>query len=281
MELVPQAREMIEHGRHDGHGAAASRVAKILDDILARPEHAWFEEGAERETERVRMKRRSVPTGRPAADADRRFTMRRDFLKIPFPCSGGAGCVLVRRPRRGREDRRRVGGDLVSGRSRVAQGAVPLLRYRLRVEARRSRRSVVGRARRRREPGQPRAALRQGLPRCRPSLRRRPISPIRSCRQPDGSLRSASRGRKRSIWSPRSIGKASSTRTAPSRFRSTARASGRSSTATPPRSGCKCRDEEQQPRAERASLHGERGHGLHDPVPERRADGLLRGLRGR
>ena len=60
MELVPQTRELIEEGRRDGHGAGASRVAKVLDDILSRPEHAWFEEGAENATERVReeMERR-------------------------------------------------------------------------------------------------------------------------------------------------------------------------------------------------------------------------------
>ena len=36
------------------------------------------------------------------------------------------------------------------------------------------------------------------------------------------------------------------------------------------------RHEEQQPRPERAALHGQRGDGLHDAVSKRRADGLLR-----
>ncbi len=37
----------------------------------------------------------------------------------------------------------------------------------------------------------------------------------------------------------------------------------------------------QQPRSQRAPVHGQRGDGLHDAVPERRADGLLRRLRSR
>ena len=36
---------------------------------------------------------------------------------------------------------------------------------------------------------------------------------------------------------------------------------------------------QQQPRAERPAVHVQRGHGLHDAVPKRRADGLLRRLR--
>ena len=37
----------------------------------------------------------------------------------------------------------------------------------------------------------------------------------------------------------------------------------------------------QQPRPQRQAVHGVGGDGLHDPVPERRAHGLLPGLRGR
>ena len=56
MELIPQAREMADHG-----GAARGRAVRaVIDEILARPEHAWFEGGAEEATARVRaqMERR-------------------------------------------------------------------------------------------------------------------------------------------------------------------------------------------------------------------------------
>ena len=55
MELIPQAREITEEASHGGRASAARAVERVIDDILARPEHAWFEEGAEAETERVRQ----------------------------------------------------------------------------------------------------------------------------------------------------------------------------------------------------------------------------------
>ena len=54
MELIPQAREAAEHGREIGESAAASRVEAVIDEILARPEHAWFEEGAAEQMEEIR-----------------------------------------------------------------------------------------------------------------------------------------------------------------------------------------------------------------------------------
>ena len=65
MELVPQAREILDEARSDGHDAAASEVAVVIDTILARPEHEWFEQGAEGATERVRdeMRRRYGQAG--------------------------------------------------------------------------------------------------------------------------------------------------------------------------------------------------------------------------
>ncbi len=42
MELIPQAREMAEHAG----GAAGRAVTRVIDEILDRPEHAWFQEGA-------------------------------------------------------------------------------------------------------------------------------------------------------------------------------------------------------------------------------------------
>jgi len=55
MELVPQTREIIRHARANGRGAAASAVEQVLDGVLARPEHAWFEQGAEGQAERIRQ----------------------------------------------------------------------------------------------------------------------------------------------------------------------------------------------------------------------------------
>jgi len=52
MELIPQAREIIEHAKADGNRDAAEAVEKVVDEILARPEHEWFEqEKAKRDKE--------------------------------------------------------------------------------------------------------------------------------------------------------------------------------------------------------------------------------------
>ena len=57
-EIEPQgrARELIAKARAHGCGsaAAADRVASVVDGILARPEHAWFETGAEEQTLLIR-----------------------------------------------------------------------------------------------------------------------------------------------------------------------------------------------------------------------------------
>ncbi len=60
MELIPQALEIAEHAASEGKRAQASAVRRTVAEILARPEHAWFELGAEEETSRVReeMQRR-------------------------------------------------------------------------------------------------------------------------------------------------------------------------------------------------------------------------------
>jgi hypothetical protein len=53
MELIPTAREIAsEAAAHGDHGAVA--VQDTINGILARPEHAWFEQGAEEQTEAVR-----------------------------------------------------------------------------------------------------------------------------------------------------------------------------------------------------------------------------------
>ncbi len=42
VELVPQARELIAQARARGQTAGAAAAARVLDEVLARPEHAWF-----------------------------------------------------------------------------------------------------------------------------------------------------------------------------------------------------------------------------------------------
>ncbi len=44
MELIPQAREIAHHADENGSGDAAQTVLALIDDILARPEHEWFEQ---------------------------------------------------------------------------------------------------------------------------------------------------------------------------------------------------------------------------------------------
>ena len=65
MELIPQAREIADHAAQEGRGSAARAVHRVIDGILARPEHIWFEEGAEGAAEAIRleMERRYGRTG--------------------------------------------------------------------------------------------------------------------------------------------------------------------------------------------------------------------------
>jgi hypothetical protein len=42
-ELVPQAREIAHHAADNGEADKAQAVNTVIDDILARPEHEWFE----------------------------------------------------------------------------------------------------------------------------------------------------------------------------------------------------------------------------------------------
>jgi hypothetical protein len=45
-QLIPQAREIAEHARAEGKEEAANQVLSTIEQILARPEHAWFEQHA-------------------------------------------------------------------------------------------------------------------------------------------------------------------------------------------------------------------------------------------
>lgn len=42
-ELIPQAREIAHHAGENGEAEKAQAVNAAIDDILARPEHEWFE----------------------------------------------------------------------------------------------------------------------------------------------------------------------------------------------------------------------------------------------
>ncbi|MGD8362225.1 MAG: multiheme c-type cytochrome [Gemmatimonadota bacterium] len=65
MQLIPQARELADHAAAAGYGAQAQAVNAVLDEVLSRPEHAWFQEGAEGQAEAIRreMERRYGRTG--------------------------------------------------------------------------------------------------------------------------------------------------------------------------------------------------------------------------
>ena len=43
MELIPQARELAHHGEENGKTEEAEAVLELIDEILERPEHEWFE----------------------------------------------------------------------------------------------------------------------------------------------------------------------------------------------------------------------------------------------
>ncbi|MEE8526264.1 MAG: multiheme c-type cytochrome [Thermoanaerobaculia bacterium] len=60
MKLIPQAEEIVDHAAGDGRRTQALAVQAVIDDILARPEHAWFRQGAEDEAAKIReeMERR-------------------------------------------------------------------------------------------------------------------------------------------------------------------------------------------------------------------------------
>ena len=42
MHLLPEAREIAEKAAANGKKEQADRVTKVIDDILARPEHQWI-----------------------------------------------------------------------------------------------------------------------------------------------------------------------------------------------------------------------------------------------
>jgi hydroxylamine dehydrogenase len=49
IELIPQAKEIAAHAEAEGRSAEAAAVIKVIEDILARPEHQWQAQGAREE----------------------------------------------------------------------------------------------------------------------------------------------------------------------------------------------------------------------------------------
>jgi cytochrome c553 len=43
-QLIPQARELAHHADESGQAAEAEAVRKVIEELLARPEHQWYEE---------------------------------------------------------------------------------------------------------------------------------------------------------------------------------------------------------------------------------------------
>jgi hypothetical protein len=43
MKMIPQAREVVEHAAKEGKKEQADAARKVIDGILQRPEHAWYE----------------------------------------------------------------------------------------------------------------------------------------------------------------------------------------------------------------------------------------------
>jgi hypothetical protein len=48
MELIPEVREILRHAEANGQAAQAAAVRKVVDEILARPEHRWSGKPADR-----------------------------------------------------------------------------------------------------------------------------------------------------------------------------------------------------------------------------------------
>lgn len=56
VELIPQARELAEHAKQAGQTDASQAVLAAVDEILARPEHQWFEAERAKRNEGAQIK---------------------------------------------------------------------------------------------------------------------------------------------------------------------------------------------------------------------------------
>ncbi|MBI3097428.1 MAG: hydroxylamine oxidoreductase [Planctomycetes bacterium] len=65
MHFIPEARELTRKARESGKLAEAKAADAAIDEVLHRPEHAWYVEGAEDQAERIRraMEERYGPEG--------------------------------------------------------------------------------------------------------------------------------------------------------------------------------------------------------------------------
>lgn len=54
IELIPQAQELVAEAREHGNEEAALAVEATITEILARPEHSWFKQGAADQIEAIR-----------------------------------------------------------------------------------------------------------------------------------------------------------------------------------------------------------------------------------
>lgn len=76
IELIPQARELIEHGKEHGKTEGAEKVEAVIAEILDRPEHQWFSG--------------KTPPGKETLDAKRKAFMEKFNAMDPYGNGGGA-----------------------------------------------------------------------------------------------------------------------------------------------------------------------------------------------
>ena len=65
MELIPQARKLVEQAGKDGKKAQADKVRAVIQQILDRPEHKWFEQ------QKIKKTQSSGPATKAGSDAVR------------------------------------------------------------------------------------------------------------------------------------------------------------------------------------------------------------------
>jgi hypothetical protein len=80
MRLIPQARELAERAAANGNEVAAKNVNQVIDEVLARPEHQWFEQD------------RKLPETAPPGDGNKADAAGRPSAPLP-----SVGAVSVSR----------------------------------------------------------------------------------------------------------------------------------------------------------------------------------------
>jgi hypothetical protein len=94
MQLIPQARELANRAEEDGEAEKAQKVRAVIAEILARPEHEWFEK------EKIEQRRiAQARAQRPSASPEARAALRA-YLESLFRPETKAG---QRQPRVARE----------------------------------------------------------------------------------------------------------------------------------------------------------------------------------